>query len=201
MRFAIFLLVLLTGNSFASEARFEITPQLGYTFGGTLADVNGADLDLDDATSVSLTVNIRVRADATVEVFYSHQDVDTNAPGFAVDPGVELGIQKLEFGGTYRFNDGYPKPYVAATVGVTKLDPDAQGLRDDSFFSFSLGGGVRLYETDRFAVRADARWLATVLSDDTDLLCESSGGVNCAVAIDADLLSQFRINLGLSLRF
>ena len=186
----------------ASEPRFEITPQIGYTFGGTISDVNGQDLELDDDSVVSLTFNYRVRHDATLEVFYSHQKVQTNAEGLLLaDPRFELGVQKLEFGGTYRFNDDYPKPYVAMTVGATRLDPKAQGFRDDTFFSFSVGGGVRLYENDHFAIRADARWLATVVGDDTDLLCQSSGGLNCAIAIDANLLSQIRVNLGATLRF
>ncbi len=202
LRSIVFVFVSLVGNVFASEPRFEITPQVGYTFGGTLSDINGQDLALDDDVVTSLTVNYRVRRDATVEVFYSSQELQTNAEApLLASPQFDLGVQKLEFGGTYRFSDDYPKPYVAATVGVTRLDPKADGFRDDTFFSFSLGGGVRLYQKNHFGIRGDARWLATVIGDDTDLLCESSGGVNCAIAVDADLLSQFRINLGVTFRF
>ena len=190
------------GAVIANEARFEITPQLGYTFGGSLVDVSGTEFDVANDTSVGFTLNVRARADATFEFHYSRQETRVESDLlFANTTLFDLDIQKFEFGGTYRFNDSYPRPYVAVTLGITRLQPDRSDLQDDEYFSFTLGGGIRLYETQRFAVRADARWVGTVIGDDTDLACLSSGGVSCVITVDADLLSQFRVNLGLSARF
>lgn len=187
-----------------SEARIELTPWLGYAVGGSFTDrVTGEDLELDDSLGYGLTLNVLVNDHSSLEIYYSRQDTQADARGlFMAEPVFDLNIQKLEFGGAYDVYAKYPRPYVAATIGATRLDPSDTGFDSDTYFSFSLGGGLKLFEHRQLGVRLDARWLGTFVNEDTDVFCRTgSGAAICLIEADGDLLSQLRLFLGVSLRF
>lgn len=181
------------------QRRVEITPLLGYVAGGTFEDkLTNQELDLDDSSAFGLKLNIRDDNQTTWEFQYAKQETQTVTPTQTV---IDVTVEKFELGGTYEVNSEPTRPYVAATVGVSRFEPQDNTLKDDTYFSFSLGGGVQFFADRPLGVSVDARWVAAVIDEDSDVFCLSSGGLTCVIQTDAGLASQFRVFVGLNARF
>lgn len=192
---------LWTGPAVAADSppRFEITPLFGYVFGGTFEDKNSSqELELGDSPALGLKLNIRADYETTWEVLYAKQDSETETPGL---PSIDVTIERLEVGGTYEMSSAPTRPYAAATLGVSRFDPKNSAYNDDTYFSFSLGGGVKFFSDRPVGIAVDARWLGAFIDEDTDVFCLSSGGLTCLIQTDAGLTSQFRVFLGINARF
>lgn len=194
------------GEAAAQDAarRFELTPHAGFGFGGRFEEENGpASVRLGDDTSVGLLLDIREAADTQWEVLYSRQDTtaDTSAlAGFA--PETRVRMHYLQGGGTYQWPGETARPYLAATVGATRIAPSAPGLAGDTFPSLSVGLGLAIRAHARLGIRLEARVFGTLVDSDTGLFCESgAGGAACAIEVDGRVLWQIETFAGLVLRF
>lgn len=188
----------------SSPGRFELTPYGGYRFGGSFEDFDaGLSADLDDDASFGLVLNLRESGNTQWELIYSQQNtaVDTREFAFA-DPFIDVDLQYLQIGGTYMGEGQRARPYVAATVGGTHISPDLPTLDSDTFWSFSIGGGLQVFPTKRVGLRLEARAWGTLLSSSTSLFCSSGpqGGL-CAITVDGDVLWQFETFVGVVFRF
>lgn len=182
-----------------AQRRFELTPLLGYATGGTFEDkFTSQELELDDSQAVGLQLNVRADNQTTYEFLYTKQDSRTITPGLT---SLDVSIEKLELGGTYAASSEPTRPYAAATVGVSHVEPQDSAFNDDTYFSFSLGGGVKFFADRRVGITIDARWIGTFIDEDTDVFCLSDGGLTCLIQTDAGLTSQFRVFVGLNTRF
>lgn len=179
--------------------RFEISPLLGYVTGGTFEDENTSQqLDLDDSQAHGLQLNIRADPQSTYEIQYAKQATRTKAPGL---PSLDVIIEKLEIGGTYEVSEEPTRPFVALTLGASRFKPDDSAFNDDTYFSFSLGGGVKFFMDQPFGITLDARWVGAFVDEDTEVFCLSAGGLTCLIEADAGLTSQFRVFVGFNARF
>lgn len=182
-----------------AERRFELSPMLGYITGGTFEDENTSQqLDLDDSQAHGLQLNIRADPQSTYEIQYAKQATRTRAPGL---PSLDVIIEKLEIGGTYEASEEPTRPFVALTLGASRFKPDDSAFNDDTYFSFSLGGGVKFFMDQPFGITIDARWAGAFVDEDTEVFCLSAGGLTCLIEADAGLTSQFRVFVGFNARF
>jgi hypothetical protein len=179
--------------------RFEITPFAGYAFGGEFENpTDGAERDLDEATSVGLIVDIA--ADRWRHYEFLFADIDSEVGGGATK--FDMGVQYLHVGGIVSYQDAERViPYFGLTIGATRFSPKDAGLDDETKLSFSAGGGIRVPITDHFGVRFDARAFLTVLDSDEDIFCKSSGGATCAIRAKSDTFLQYLASLGVTFAF
>lgn len=196
--------------SFAQGSNVELTPFVGARFGGTyeaeLASVEPVEYEMEDSASFGVILNWRHRTNTQWEVLYSQQSSealyfgpdDPNAP----DPEVDVDIHVLQIGGTYLFEGERAIPYLAATLGGTHIRTDSADARDDTFFSGSLGFGVKIMPTSRVGIRLEARGYATLLDSDSRIFCSTGPDENiCAVELQGNALTQFEVFAGLTFRF
>lgn len=182
-----------------TQWRFEVTPQIGFVAGGKLTDeFTNQELELRDSNVTGIQVNVRADPRTTWEIDYARQKTHTATPGM---PSIDVIIEKVEVGGTYEINTESMRPYAAATIGISRFKPESATFRDDSYFSYSLGGGVKFFADRQVGIVIDARWVAAVVNEDTDIFCLSADGLVCLIETDAGLLSQFRLFAGVSVRF
>ena len=156
------------------------------------------ELELDDSQAVGLQLNFRADNETTLEFQYVKQDSQTTTPGL---PSLDVSIEKLELGGTYEVSSEPTRPYAVATLGVSHFEPKNSAFNDDTYFSFSLGGGLKFFADRRVGITVDARWIGAFIDEETDVFCLSDGGLTCVIQADAGLTSQFRILIGLNSRF
>jgi hypothetical protein len=76
--------------------------------------------------------------------------------------------------------------------------PQGPGLDALTKFSLSLGGGVKLFATDRIGLRLEGRWFGTLFNGNGSAFCSSG---TCAINVQGDLFSQFIANAGLIIAF
>ena len=209
---ALFVTALAFAASGAASAdpmaipRFSITPMGGYTFGGEFEDEAGtASVEVDDAAHWGLIANLRESANTQWEVFYSRQESEaalTELPGGTPAGTVDLDVQYLHVGGTYVADGLRARPFLAATVGATRFDPDPLSFASEHFFSFGIGAGWQFAPTERLGFRLESRLLGTFLRSDSELFCGTGVEENvCAISTDSDMYWQLQASLGLVFRF
>lgn len=183
---------------------FELTPFGAYRFGGSFAVEDSSDsYDLEDSSSFGLILNFPHNTNTQWEVLYSKQATTAEfSAATPNDPLVDIDLQILQLGGTYQFEGGMVRPYLAATLGGTHARARSTGSGSDTFWSGSIGLGLLISPSSRIGLRLEARAYGTLTSSNTDLLCQTGPDANfCAVRIQGEMLTQIETFAGVVFRF
>lgn len=181
--------------------RFEITPVGGYRFGGTFEiEASDASYDVQDSSTAGLILNLREKDNTQWELLYSRQSSEARLEsGAGTRPLVDLELQMLQIGGTYQGSGDTVRPYLAATIGGTRI---ATSTESDTFFSGSIGVGLQILPSSRLGIRIEARAHGTLTDSDTTLFCGTGPDLNiCAIQIEGNVLAQFETFAGIVFRF
>lgn len=184
--------------------KYELTPYAGFRMGGEFEEDNGdGRIDLEDSNAFGLMFNIAAHPNGQYELIYARQSTDADTQGFLTDdPTIDIDVEYFQFGGTYLFDGGSTRPFIALTFGASRFDPGLAGTDTESFFSASFGGGFQLRATERLGVRLEARVFTTFVDSDTDLFCESLGGEgSCLIRVEGEMFTQWEARAGLVFRF
>ncbi len=184
--------------------RFELTPYAGYGVGGDFEDLStGAELELDEASTLGLIVNIQADSHSQWEILYLRQGTKLAAGGlFMNQPILKLDVDYLHGGGTYVLDGEQVQPYVAATIGASRFDPNPSEFDAETYFSFSIGAGLRFRPGKRLGIRLEGRLFATFVDSDSEVFCRTGGASNiCAIKVDGSLVSQWHAFTGVTFRF
>lgn len=178
----------------------ELTPFAGFRFGGTFTDnTTGIDLDVDEGGIFGVILGLPATPESDYELFYSFQKTELKGGGIlSGDTLFDLDIHYLHVGGTYLFQGEKVRPFISGGLGLTYFSPDAPGLDSKVYFSLSLGGGAKIPISKRVGLRLEGRGFMTILPDNTDIFCVSSGGAACAVKVQGDVFGQFELLAGIS---
>ena len=197
--------VCLAGPAAAADSgfRFELTPYLGYRLGGSFDDQDGErEFDLADSDSLGLMLSGRVQENTQWEVLFAHQTTEVDTQGAAVDTTLDMDIDYVHFGGTYLFEGENIRPFIALTLGLTRLGPRPTGFGSDNFLSASIGGGWQFNATRRLGVRLEGRAFTTFIDSGSEIFCQSGiDGGGCLIVIEADAFTQWEARAGLVFRF
>ena len=188
----------------AQEATAEITAFGAYRFGGTFeVEQTESRYELKDSPSFGLILNLRHQDPTQWEIFYSQQQTEAEFFGAtANDPVVDVDLHVLQLGGTYQWDGDVARPYLAATLGGTHVRTSSAESRSDTFFSGSIGVGMKFLPTSRVGIRVEARAYGTLVSSSTDLFCSTGPDANvCAIRVEGKMLSQVETFAGITVRF
>lgn len=183
-RLALAALLLAATSPLAAQSGVEITPTLGYRFGGTVNSETGK-FSADPNLAWGATLGFRVKRDGLVEFVYSRQ-----ATGIQFDPDTaadltvgDASIEYFQLGGALEFgNNEVTKPYFALTVGGTRLAALDRDIGDEWRFSFGAALGLKFFLSEHVGLRTQARLWMSTLSSDTDFWCSLPGG--CVIVAD-----------------
>lgn len=198
------MLLVIPAITQAQQSGIEITPFLGYRFGGTFETEDAtARYEMEDSESLGLLVNLPHRFNTQWEILYSYQQSEARYSGDpGPDPRVDTEIHVLQLGGTYRGSGEKAIPYLAATIGGTHVRTSSTATRDDTFFSGSIGVGMMFLPSSRVGIRVEARGYGTLISSNSEIFCSTGPDANlCAIRIDGKLLTQVETFAGVTFRF
>lgn len=195
-----------TTNAFAQSDALESELTL---FGGlrTGGEFNEVDSDVSyeasDSSSFGLIWNTRHKQNTQWEVYFSGQQTDVENNDFSLNlPAIDIDIYTLQLGGTYLFEGGRVRPFLAMTLGGTHIKADSDNGDSDTFVSGSLGLGFKFREGERLGFRLEGRFHGVLVSDDSKLFCSTGPEQNiCVVEIDGNVFSQFEAIAGITFRF
>jgi opacity protein-like surface antigen len=172
--------------------RFEITPHIGYQFGGSTEvegtedesgdeEEPGGELDIESAPSFGVTLDSRVRDGAFAELSYSRQQTNLGlrTPGTPRQEVFDMSVEYFQIGGLLDFRnwDSRVAPFFLMTLGATRFAPsDESGLGDEWRFSLALGAGLKvLLVGEWLGLRFQGRFLTTFLSSESQVFCPGNG--------------------------
>jgi len=196
-RTALLLLVSIAAlAATATEAReFEITPFIGYQFGGDVSTYyqnQYQDVSVDSSENFGVVLSLGLSEMTQLELLYNTQDTTADANRF--DDSLGLNIDYWQLSLLWGFNpDAQINPYVVFGIGGTWLRPD--GFSSTSKFSGNIGGGVKIFFSDNIGVRLEGRFYGTYINSTTSY-CDPFWcyGYN-------NSLYQFDVSAGLIIRF
>jgi hypothetical protein len=168
----------------AQQRRFELTPFIGWRFGGGLSNVNNPNapsvqgLDVNNSWDYGLILDIAINRMVAVELLFDRQNatVAQDVPGARQDL-FDTKIDYYQAGLQFQVPDRQlkkPQGYLSITMGATNFIPDGDA---SSELRYSFGGalGAKVFFNDRFGVNVYTRYVGTYFNSTTDLFCAESG--------------------------
>lgn len=206
---AAIVLVSGAGTALAQVGSVELTPMVGYRWGGTIFKEDnptlGYDADLKDSATLGLVLDIPVSYHVQIEISADHQSTGLREDGLfsPTDHSFDMDVNYYHISVLGQWPLRHVTPYVVGGVGVADLRPDQAGLSESRRFSSTLGGGIKVPFSEHVAFRLEARGYWTDTSDEEwewdDDDCDDHHG-RCRWDRNEDLV-QAQVRVGLSFRF
>lgn len=174
----------------APKRSVELVPWLGVRGGAELTsnDVPSAPAEASASGSLGFGVLVGVRPDGWFETYIDHQKLSF--------PGFDFSVDYLQFGGGYQPGDGKVRPFVAASVGLTRYGSSPGEVGNTVGLSGSLGGGFSVPMNDRLSFRFEVRGYATI----TDAAISVACGPGCFINFGGNGWYQLAARAGLAIR-
>lgn len=181
---------------------FELTPFVGYRWGGTIfADQTFIfNQDVDVASSANFGVNFALPLGDTgmkLELMANRQSSELETESGLFEPNnqvADIDVTYLHAGLQIPFaRSRNATPYFIVSGGLANLDPQIGNVSAENKFSASAGIGVKIPMSDALSIRLEGRGYYTALEDDN----------NCTVCdyfYNQDFY-QGEVNMGLSFSF
>jgi len=192
----------------ATAQQFELTPFVGYRWGGSFSDVErdfgdifNTDFTVSDASAWGAMADFALTENWQLEFLYSRQETDLRLDeGFLApdNPLFDMNVEYLHGGLLYQWTQAKVRPYVTGGLGGTRFSPIDSDARSETRFSFNVGGGAKIFFGDHFGLRGDARFFSTYISDKDEIFCDRFG---CFRVNVGEYLSQFQLAGGLIFAF
>ena len=169
----LFFATLFIFNSNIFAQKIEITPFYGYQFNGKATTYNG-DLNIRDASSYGLMLDVTVQKGMQVELYYSRSDtradfVEFRGPTFKLTD-VSVNYFQLGFLRTVKKIDKVSL-YGIGSLGATLFSPSGNSydqspetlyFEDWWLFSVTLGGGAKVMFSERVGLRFEGRLMMPI---------------------------------------
>ena len=170
------LLLLLTFFIYQPNAmaqKLEITPFYGYQFNGKVAGYYG-DLNIRDASTYGLMLDIAVQKGMQVELFYSRSDtradfVEYRGPTYKLTD-MSVNYFQLGFLRAVKQVDKITM-YGIGSLGATLFSPSGEDYNESPedyyyqdwwLFSVTVGGGAKIWFSEKIGLRLEGRLMMPI---------------------------------------
>ena len=153
---------------------FELTPFLGYRYGGTIyadqTNLFNQDVSVSSHLNYGVSFGIPISNGMKVELSVDRQDTQfTSGAGGLFSPSDNIAgfhVTYYQGGVTVPFSvSRNATPYFLVSAGVANLDPDVRGVSADTRFAASAGIGVKVPINRNAGFRLEERGFFTSLSN------------------------------------
>lgn len=187
---------LLLGATPARAQSVQITPFVGYAFGGSVRDtVLDESRSFDAALDYGGTLSFPISESWRFELLYSRQETKlAGGPGSSFDVTIERylggfqeekGDERLRWFGTVWF-------------GATRFVPGLGGYDSETKFGAGVGLGVKTFPVKNVGLRFEARGFYTLVKGEGGAFCANG---TCLFAFSGTGLWQGDVSAGLILAF
>ncbi len=193
------LIVCLAAHAQAVDAQgLELTPFVGYRFGGDLFELaTGHQTDVDGSPALGLVVNVPLSNGMHVEALVAQQRarVPVAAARFGPESLRRVTVGYAQVGGLQELSDGQIRPFLTGVLGLTRYASDGNG---EVRFTVGAGGGVKLFPARHLGLRLDGRVYTTFVDADTRFVACAAG--TCVASLRLDVVWQAEFSAGIVLR-
>jgi hypothetical protein len=205
MRVILAMFCALTFISLPSMAKqaleLEITPLIGYRFGGdfdTSKDAIHNRVELKDETSYGLLTAWSFDRKRQGEFLISHYNTNFSESNDFSASNTGLGITYAHLGGNVPISEGPVPFYLTGGLGLTHLAPSDNQLSNETRFSLNVGLASKIDLSERLKLRLDSRIYGTFFNSDSAIFCDAEV---CAIYISSNIWVQTEVSVGLTYRF
>ncbi|HVE72825.1 MAG TPA: outer membrane beta-barrel protein [Thermoanaerobaculia bacterium] len=156
---------------------FEITPFVGYRWGGTIfanqTFIFGEDVDVEPSMNLGGSIGIPLGDSGfKLELMANHQssELETGSGLFEPDNDVaDIDVTYIQGGLQIPFaRSRNASPYVSVMAGIANLDPQIRGVSAEQRFSASAGIGVKVPMNSMLSFRFEGRGYYTSLEEEDE---------------------------------
>jgi hypothetical protein len=169
----------------------------GFRTGGSLA--NNADelLELDGGTSYGGVIDVNLhKGNFKLEALYSHNQSGIKLDQFVSGSSLDIAIDYIQAGILQETGNEKTRFYASVLLGATLFRPTA--FDSVTKFSFSVGGGLKIFLGKNVGLRLDARAFATPTEASAGAVC---GNGTCLLNFSGSILWQGDFTGGVILAF
>lgn len=180
-------------------AKWEFTPYAGYRGGGQWLDATG-EAEIQSDVSYGVIANYRASFKTQWEIVYGHQTTDLEFSDGFLD---ELAFDFLHIGGSYVFREERLSPFLSLAIGATRISPEAPEISSETYFSASLGLGLRYELNPSVGLRVEGRASGMFGKSNSLVFCDRSfpGDQGCFLGGDRGIIPQYELLAGLTFKF
>jgi len=159
----------------ASAAEFELTPSIGYRWGGGIdageSPLFTTDVNIADDASYAFSFGIRPQSGLIIELFADRQKTAfvENNELFGEDKVLfDVDVTYYQVGVGWGWTRGDYEPFIVGALGMVQLDPDTPLATSEEDFSLSVGGGVKIWANHHVGFRFELRGFWGNINQDND---------------------------------
>jgi hypothetical protein len=202
--FSLLCLLFISITASAKErGNVEITPLVGYRFGG---DFDAANDEAAITTTIKLNEDISYGfllawdydKNRQGELLVSHYTSQFSQPMNTITSNNNLSITYAHLGGNVPISTGKVPFFVSGGLGLTHFSPDDSELSNETRFSLHIGLATKIPVSDNISLRFGGRVYATLFNSDSQIFCNEA---HCAISISSDLWIQSEVNAGITFSF
>jgi opacity protein-like surface antigen len=165
-------------------AQIELSGFYGYQFWGSQSGPGG-ESKIKPSSNFGGTLNVPLQSGVVAELLYMRQPTKLEARFFGLNEprieSVDMSVEYFQVGGLYEYPTGNITPYGVVTLGAALFNPEPNEIKSDWRFAFGVGGGVKIFPTERIGLRFEGRLLFPVQWAGAGLGC-GTGGCNIGVS-------------------
>jgi hypothetical protein len=186
------------GGPVIGEERVELTPFVGYRTGGGFSVIEGGPgFDIQNSLSYGGLIDFNLRKNNfKLELLYSRQTSRVEAETLLGSGFGDLAIEYYQGGVLQEVGNPGARWYIGVLLGATRIAPKL--FDSETFFSGSIGGGLKFFPSKRVGLRFDGRAYATFVSGSAGAFCVNGA---CVFAYEGSTFWQGEFTGGLILAF
>jgi hypothetical protein len=176
---------------------FGISPFYGYRFGGEVENLTtGTTYSFADGPAYGVFLDYAPKNFyGRYEVLWSHQDTSLDFNGDNGLGNMDVTIDVIQIGGVLEFGDERFRGYISGHLGATHFSSDGGA---NTYFSWGIGGGVKVFLTQNIYLRGDLRGFGTVTEAEGAFIFHN--GVTVA-SFSGSTLWQGEVSAGVGIEF
>jgi len=187
---------LLLGAAPARAQSVQITPFVGYAFGGSVRDtVLEESRSFDAALDYGGTLSFPISESWRFELLYSRQE--TKLAG-GLGPSFDVTIERYLGGFQEEKGDERVRWFGTVWFGATRFVPGLGGFDSETKFGAGVGLGVKTFPVKNVGLRFEARGFYTLVKGEGGAFCANG---TCLFAFSGTGLWQGDVSAGLILAF
>ncbi len=159
---------------------FEITPTVGYMFGGKLRGYNG-ELNISDEFSYGIRLSKALNYGTAIEFSWSSMQAEATLRSFYESSGerFDMGVNYFLLGVSQAWEGSDAvQPFGIMGLGASVFSAkgnESVASGDEWFFSAEFGLGVKVHISDFIGLRFQGRFLLPMMWGGAGLWCGSGG--------------------------
>jgi hypothetical protein len=161
----------------------EINGFTGWQLGGK-AKLYDGEFRIQDAMNYGGRISVGMSTTTYAEITYMRSDTEGRFYPYGIGgPSdiVPLSSNYIQVGGLQEVHFGPVAPYLTIALGLTIWDPKTSAVNGKTQFSFSGGGGLKIWLTDFLGIRLQGTALMPLVYNGFGIGCGiGTGGSGCS---------------------